>query len=106
MREYYRESLKYNKRRNGMEDIYLVTVTKDKWTKRYIVLGISHYDPTGTGAQFLTMFPEKYDGCTSACNRVSSLNETETKEGEPMFPSDCVISAQPLEFEVAGIEEV
>lgn len=93
--------------------IHRVTATvKGKIIKEWAVLGIIHTgrDASGTGrkcAELLGM--KKFIGSAAdyAINRIRMLNYTEKMQGgEPLYPEEAVLSAEPMEFEVEGVEEI
>lgn len=91
-------------------DVFLVqAIVNSKIHKQWIVKGIRHFDPTGTGQKFADMVGEKHiiaKGCEHALNRIKSLNHVESQEGEPLYPPKATLTVEPLEFEVAGIQEI
>jgi hypothetical protein len=92
--------------------IHRVTATiNSKVVKEWAVLGHIHtgMDPSGTARKFAQQIGMREfiaHSAEQAINRIKSLNHTETEEGEPLYPAGAILSAEPMEFEVAGVEEI
>jgi len=92
--------------------IHRVTATvQNKIIREWAVLSQIHneLDPSGTGRMYAEMIGMREfiaHSAEHAINRIKSLNYTEMEGGEPLFPAEAQLSAEPMEFEVTGIEEL